>query len=159
MPNLLTPGEEQQIRDGFKDVFDTFAGPGTGTEITIRVTNDISWNPNAPFGEKRDLEYTDHVLPAMVMYNNGVKNKEDPNFAGVWDNADVKCLVHLDYVDAAGLITNDGLNFSENSAILLIDLNGSTEVYRMVHASIDGALGKTQIYMVVIGEKEEKKAT
>lgn len=159
MANLLTPAEENEIRAALKDVLDTFGGPGTGTTITLRVTDDISFNPSAPFGEKRELTYTDYQLPAMVMYNNSTKSKEDPNFAGAYNNADVKCFVHLDYVEAAGLLVNDYPTPSPDSTILLIDNDGVTEKYRVVHISPDGALGKRQIYMVVLGEREEIPAS
>ena len=148
MANLLTPGEEQQIRDGFKDTLDTWSD----TPVTIRVTNDLSLSP---FNEGReDLQYTDYQFLAFVEYNNGSQNKEDASFGGTWDNSDIRIFVHLDYVAASGLLVNDYPNISPNSSKLLVDNDGNKEIYRITHVSVDGAFGKRQIYMMVRGQRE-----
>lgn len=149
MANLLSPQDEQQIRDGFKDVLDTFSD----TPIEILVTNDISLQP-VPEG-RSDLSYTSYAFTAYVEYNNGSLNKEDPNFAGTWDNADVRAFVHLDYVEAAGLLINDYPNISPNSSKLVVDNDGRKEVYRITHVSVDGSWRKRQVYMMVRGQREE----
>ena len=146
---LLTPQDEQQIREGFKAVLDTFSN----TPIVIRVTNDISLQPVQE--GRSDLQYTEYNFVAYVEYNNGTANKEDANFGGVWDNSDVRAFVHLDYVEAAGLMVNDYPNISPNSSRLVVDNDGRKEVYRITHISVDGALGKRQIFMMVRGQREE----
>lgn len=152
MPSLLNPSEFAEIRAALKDVLDTFAT----TPIILRVTDDISLDP---FNENRSLSYTDYALNAQVEYNNGYKSKDDPNFAGQYDRADVKVKVHLDYLEDAGLMSNDYPTFSPNTTKLIIDNDGVKERYAIDHVSVDGALGKKQTYCMILAKRDVIKAT
>ena len=150
--DLLSPSDRAQIRQGFLDTLDTFSH----TPVIIRLTDDISLEPVQE--GRPDLIYTDYSFIAFVEYNNGVLNKEDSNFGGTWDNSDVRIFVHLNYVEAAGLLINDYPNISPNSSRMLIDNEGRKEVYRVTHVSVDGAWEKRQVYMQVRGQREELSA-
>lgn len=150
MPDLFTPAELQQIRDGHRDTMDSY----NKTNITVRVTDDIVMSR---VQENRKKDYTDYVLPAQIQYGR-TKNKEDVNFAGTWNNLDVICFVHIDYVDAANLLTNDFPDIPMDTSKLIIDNDGGVETYRVAHVSVEGAREKRQTYMVIGGEREEQPA-
>ena len=152
MPSLLDNNDFNEIRAALKDVLDTFST----TPITLRLTDDISLDP---FNSNRELSYTDYNLMAQVEYNNGSKSKDDPNFAGQYDRADVKVKVHLDYLEAAGLMSNDYPIFSPNTTQLYIGNDGVRERYTIDHVSLDGALGKKQTYCMILAKRDVIKTT
>lgn len=152
--DLLTPAERQQIRDGLKDALDTFSK----TPITIRITNDLSLSP---FNEDRtDRPYADYNFEAQVEYNSSVLNKQDTNLAGTWDDSDVRVYIHLDYIEAAGLLVNDYPNIPNNtSELIVLNGNGTREEYRITHVSVGGAFEKRQTYAKILAKRKTHQAS
>jgi hypothetical protein len=153
MSNLLTPAEEAEIKQGFRDTMDTFSD----TDITLRIARGVSM---AEWSETADARnYQDYTVKAQVVFGTAAA-KSDTNMAGVFDSADVSCYIHIDYLVAVGLITNTQPLINPATDVFFI--NGIE--YQMRVGSQQGALifpiiDNNQVNCVIKGNRAEKYAT
>lgn len=156
--SVLTAAEEAEMRQAFRDVMDTVAlggGINPPTLVTIRHIDDLSLDPANE--DRGDRSFTEETFYAQVEYNNGSKTNEDTNMAGTWDNSDVRALIHLDLLEAAGWLVNDYPIINPTIDQMIVNNgDGTTEIFRITHVDVDGAIGKRQVYTIIRGYREEQ---
>lgn len=143
MVDLLSGADRNDIRDAFRDIMETFSR----TPVTIRRAGASVDRFNE---DRTDIVYTDYSVLAIVIYGAADK-KNDPNLGGAVDVTNVRAVVHLDLLEAVGLLDSEGLPTINETTDLLV-VNG--QQYRIKEVSVSAQFEKRQTKATIRGQIE-----
>lgn len=141
--DLLSPAQVAQIRNALRDVTDTFA------KQPIKYMLRTGESMDRYQEDRRDLEFTEYNLLALMEYNTDDKDEIAEQVEGAYSKQSVKLTFNREYLEEQNLIdpTTDKVIFKDTADYFMVD----TTKYKVNSVIHDGPIDGKFILVVVQG--------